>query len=122
MIEVMETLCITLVDPTEGNAVGDDAFAFDALCDMTIVGVSVAPAADDADATLDINDDGSGVITAVDASDADVPGVWSASGFGGTNDPVKVDAGSLVTFDINSGAAGTAFFVVIRYLAGLAST
>jgi len=114
----VQSMCITLVDPTEGSAVGAAEMYFTTPLEMTIVGVSACPQADDADATVDINDDGTGVITAVDASDADAPGTWEATGYGGTEDPVVIAAGSDVNIDVNSAANGNAFYVVIYYLAG----
>ena len=121
MNERLNMVSFTLVDPTEGNAISTLQYYFDAIFDFTIVGVSVAPEKDDADATLDIDDDGSNVITAVDASDADVPGTWKSTHVGGTNAPVHIAAGSKVSFDINSGAVATAFHVVLFILMGEAS-
>lgn len=108
----------TLVDPTEANAIGTLEGYVTFPFNITIIGVSVSPQVDDAGATLDIDDDGTNVISAVDASDQNVPGTWNTAGFGGTNTPVHIAAGSNVSFDINSGAAGTAFFVDMWYLAG----
>lgn len=116
-------ISFTLVDPTEGNAISTLQYYFDAIFGFTIVGVSVAPEVDDADATLDIDDDGTNVITAVDASDANVPGTWKSTHVtGGTNEPVHVAAGSKVSFDINSGAVATAFHVVLFVLMDETST
>ena len=103
----------TLVDPTEGNAVGALEFYHDCIVGETIVAVSVAPQVDDAGATLDIDDDGTNVITAIDASDKNVPGTWKSTHVGGTNAPVRVAAGSKLSFDVNAGAVATAFHVVI---------
>jgi hypothetical protein len=121
MNERLNMISFTLVDPTEGNAISTLQYYFDALYDMTIIGISVAPEKDDAGATLDVDDDGSNVITAVDASDANVPGTWKSVHMGGTNAPVFVAAGSLVSFDINSGAVATAFHVVMYALLGAVS-
>ncbi len=87
--------------------------------DMTIVYVSTSPNVDDAGATVDINDDGTGVITAVDASDQDVPGTWKSTHIeGGTNDPVFVAAGSLLSLDGNATAGNTTILVQIWALMG----
>jgi hypothetical protein len=118
MNERLQMVSITLVDPDNTAAIGALHYYFDALYDMTIVGVSVAPEVDDADATLDIDDDGTNVITAVSCADADVPGTWKSTHGGGTNAPVFVAAGSKVSFDINDGAAATAFHVVMYVLLG----
>lgn len=109
-------ISFTLVDPTEGNAISTLHYYFTALAGFTIVGVSVAPEKDDADATLDIDDDGTNVITAVDASDANVPGTWKSTHLGGTNAPVVIAEDSKVSFDINNGAVATAFHVVLYVL------
>jgi hypothetical protein len=108
----------TLVDPTEGNPIEALEFYYDAIFDETIVAVSVSPQVDDTGATLDIDDDGTNVIAAVDASDQNVPGTWKSTHVGGTNAPVHIAAGSKVSFDINAGANGTAFHVVVWALLG----
>jgi hypothetical protein len=84
----------------------------------TIVFVSVAPSADDAGATIDINDDGTGVITGLDASDQNVAGTWNSTHFGGTNAPVEVAASSVLSLDANSIDAGTRVHVQIWLLVG----
>jgi len=113
----------SLVDPTEGNAIGTLEGYVDAIVDMTIVGVSVSPQVDDAGATVDIDDDGTNVISGIDASDQNVPGTWKSTALGGgTNAPVHVAAGSKVSFDINAGAIGTAFNVDLYVLIGEEST
>ncbi|MCP5018909.1 MAG: hypothetical protein GY938_27075 [Ketobacter sp.] len=110
----------SLVDPTEGNAIGtlegyiQLPFAYD------IVAISVSPQVDDAGATIDVDDDGTNVITAIDASDQNVPGTWASPGFGGTNAPVHVAKNSKVSFDVNSGAVATAFNVDMVVLVGSA--
>jgi hypothetical protein len=109
---------MTLTDPDETAGLSTNAAYIDIPIDLTIVAVSVAPLEDDAAATLDINDDGTGVIEAVDASDQNVPGTWATPGYGGTEDPVKVDAGSLLSFDLNNAAVANAFFVSIWALTG----
>ncbi len=86
--------------------------------DMTIVYVSVSPNVDDASATVDINDDGSGAITAIDASDQNVPGRWRSTHVGGTNAPVFMAAGSLLSLDGNATAANTMISVQIWALVG----
>ncbi len=104
--------------PGAAAALGNGYAYFMAQCDMTIVGVSAAPSADDADLTLDINDDGAAVIAALSCADADVPGEWQAKGFGGTNEPVYVAAGSKISLDANGAAAGTTIMGYIYALVG----
>ena len=87
-------------------------------CDLTVIFVSASPSADDASATIDINDDGTGVITTVDISDQNVPGTWKSTHMGGTNAPVTIAAGSLLSLDGNSTASGTRVAVQIWALTG----
>jgi hypothetical protein len=123
MNERLRVTSFTLVDPTDTAAITTLHYYFDCMVDMTVVGISVAPEKDDADATLDLDDDGTNVITAISCADANVPGTWKSTGLGGgTNTPVHIDAGSLVSFDINSGAVATAFHVVLYWLVGEEST
>lgn len=110
----------TLVDPTEGNALGTLEGYIQLPFAYTIVAISVAPQVDDAGLTVDVDDDGSNVISGIDGSDADTPGTWGTPGYGGTNAPVKIAANSKVSFDVNSGAAATAVFVDMLILVGAA--
>lgn len=116
MNERLQVQTFMLIDPTEGNASTD--VYFEALTDMTIVGVVASPTKDDAGAAIDISDDGTAVITNVDATDADVPGTWQARGYGGTNDPVVIAKDSLVKIEATDDAVATGFTVTIYWLAG----
>jgi hypothetical protein len=89
--------------------------------DLTIIYVTVSPNVNDADMTIDIDDDGTNVITAIDCSDVDVPGRWRSVHVGGTNAPVFVAAGSKLALDANSAAANTVAHVSIWALPGQAS-
>jgi hypothetical protein len=113
-------VCIskTIVDPTEGNNLSTAEATFYAPIDMTIVYVSAAPHADETDGTVDIQDDGTDIITAIDCSDADVPGTWKAEGYGGDQDPVRVSAGSKIDFDFNSFSNGIAANIDIWAVVG----
>lgn len=123
MNERLTMISFTLVDPADAGSISTLHYYFDAICDMTIVAVSAAPEKDDAGATIDIDDDGTNVISAIDASDANVPGTWKSTALGGgTNAPVHIAAGSKVSFDANNAAAATAFHVVVWALLGEAST
>ena len=112
---------ITLVVPDETAGLGALEYYETIPVDLTIVAVSVAPSVDDAGATIDINDDGTGVIEGVDASDQNVAGTWTSTHFGGTNDPVTLAADSVMTLDANNAAVGTAIYVTIWALTGEAS-
>ena len=118
MSERLIALNYSVVDPDESAASGALALYDDIPFSLTIVAVSVAPLEDDASATLDINDDGTGVITAIDASDHNVPGTWLSVHAGGTNAPVRITAGSVLSLDINSGAAANRFDGTIWALVG----
>ena len=108
----------TITDPTEGAAVGTAEGYFTVPVNMAIVYVCVAPRDDDTGATIDIQDDTADIITALDASDANVPGTWTSTHFGGTNAPVVVVAGSKLEFDFNSCAVANAFYIQIWALTG----
>lgn len=118
MNERMVVISKTLVDPDESAALSTLDAHFVTPVALTIVYVSAAPLEDDAGATLDINDDGTGVITAIDVSDADVPGTWSSTHFGGSNAPILVAGGSEISIDLNSAAAANAFQLDIWALVG----
>jgi len=101
-------VCIPLpaIYPGASAALGDNYAYMYAPCDLTVVYVSAATSADDTGLTLDINDDGTGVITAIDCSDADAPGKWQSTQMGGSETPVKIAAGSKISFDANNAANG----------------
>lgn len=101
-----------------GITLGANYAYYTAVTNLTIVAVVVSPSTDDAGATIDINDDGTGVITGIDLSDQNVPGTWLTPGYGGTNTPVAVAAGSLISLDANSIDAGTTANVWIHVLTG----
>lgn len=100
MNERMTVLCFT--DGEVGGAIGDNYRYVYTPCDLTIIYVTASPEADQTDQTIDINDDGSGVITAVACADQDVPGTWKSKHMGGTNAPVVVAAGSKLSLDVNT--------------------
>lgn len=118
--EVMRVLSFTI----EGQDAADSVIGFSALEGMTIVGVSLCAEAFTGTPTgfdIDIQDDGTDVITAVAADTAQTPGTWQSTHMGGTNDPVAIAAGSEVEIDVNftGGSSPTAdFTLLIYYLAG----
>jgi hypothetical protein len=75
--------------------------------DCTIVYVCAAASADDASLTLDINDDGTGIIEGIDCAAKEDPGEWKSTHVGGSETPVRVAAGSELSFDANSAANAT---------------
>jgi hypothetical protein len=118
MNENLVTYTFSVGNPTEAVALGDNALYFMVPFGATLVYVSAAPYEDDASATLDINDDGSTIITALTCADKDVPGEWISTHCGGTETPVEIAAGSVCDFDFNSAAAGNRFAIVMLMLQG----
>lgn len=111
-------ICMDFMDGEVGVTLGANYRYITTPVDLTIVAVSASPSVDDADLTIDINDDGTGAITAVDASDQDVPGEWTSTHFGGEETPVRIAAGSKISLDANSAAANTRVHVQIWALVG----
>lgn len=118
MNERLMAYTFSIADPTEGAAVGALACYFMMPFGGTIVYASVAPFADDAGATMDINDDGTEVIAAIAAATKATPGEWISTHCGGTQTPVRVEAGSKMTLDFNSAAVANRFDVQILVLTG----
>ena len=120
MSEVMRTISFHVSPIVATDSVVD----FQALEDMTIVGVSLCAevfTGTPTGCTIDIQDDGTDVIAAITANTALTPGVWQSVHMGGTNAPVHIVAGSEVEIDLNltGGSTPTASFsVVIWYLGG----
>lgn len=116
-------ICIPIpaIYPGASAALGDNFGYYYCRHDLTIVYVSVAPNTDDAGLTLDINDDGTGVITAISCADADVPGEWESTHVGGSQTPVTIAAGSKISFDANSAANATSLIGYILALVGEAT-
>lgn len=109
-----------LVDPTEGNALGTLEGYIQLPFAYTIVAISCAPQVDDGGLTVDVDDDGTNVISGIDGNDVNVPGRWGTPGYGGTNAPVHIAADSKVSFDVNNAAAATAVYVDMLILVGSA--
>jgi hypothetical protein len=118
MNERLQVMSFTLVDPTEGNGAPD--LYFEALTDMTIVGFSCAGHTDDAGtSTVAITDDGNATaIATVSCADANVPGTWQASGYGGSETAFTIAKDSLVAITNTGGDAGIAINVVLWFLVG----
>ncbi len=101
----------------------DGVIAFQALEDMTIVGVSLEATVftgSPTGFTVDIQDDGTDCIAAITANTALTPGVWQSVHMGGTNAPVHIAAGSEVEVDLNltGGSSPTAAFTLLIYYLG----
>lgn len=111
-------ICMSCEAGEVGVTLGANFYYTVVPTDLTIVAVSCAPNADDAGLTIDINDDGSSAIAAIDCSDVDVPGEWKSTHFGGTETPVRVAGGSEISFDANNAAANTRVWINIWALVG----
>ena len=118
MSQPLTCLSLNGVNPLDTGTLGAAAIVTTIPYDCTIVYVSVAPSVDDTGLTIDIQDDGSDVITAIAAATAAAPGTWKSKHVGGTNAPVTLAAGSVVSIDVNSAAAATALSVDLWVLTG----
>src|SRR3989337_828671 len=93
-----DMIAISFVEGEVGVTLGALFRYFTTDVPLTIIGVTVSPSVDDAGLTIDINDDGTGVITAIDASDLDVPGTWKSTLLGGAQTPISNAAGRVISF------------------------
>lgn len=118
MQERLISIALPAIYPGSAAALGDAYAAITTLVDMTIVGVSAAPSADDTGLTLDINSSGGDDITGLACAVKATPGTWKSTHFGGTNTPVFVPAGSVLTFDANNAANATVIVGNILALTG----
>lgn len=105
-------------DGEAGGSLGDNFRYFTIPCDLDVIFVSASPSVNDADATIDINDDGTEVITAISCAVAATPGTWKSTHMGGTNAPVHLAAGSVISLDANSLDGDTRVFIQIYALVG----
>ena len=118
MNENLVNYTFSVGNPAEATPLGDNALYFMVPFGATLVYVSAAPWDDDTDLTLDVNDDGSTIITAMICDDKDVPGEWISTHAGGTQTPVAIAAGSVLDLDFNSAAAANRVDVVLTFLQG----
>jgi len=109
---------ITICEGEVGVTLGALYQYFTAPCDMTIIYVCAAPSVDDPDLTIDINDDGTAAISAISCALLATPGTWKSTVMGGTNDPVTIEDGSVVSLDANSAAVNTRIMVQIWFMPG----
>jgi len=113
-----ELICIAFVEGEVGVTLGDNFRYITTDVPLTLVGVSCSPSANDAGLTIDINDDGSEAIAAIVCATKATPGTWKSTHLGGTQTPVAVAAGSVLSFDANAAAADTRVMVLIYALVG----
>lgn len=118
MNERMIAYNLNIADPVEGSAAGDSAAMVMVPFGATLIYVSVSAHDDDPGASIDVQDDGVDIVTAVDATDQDVPGEWASVHAGGSNAAIAIAAGSEIEIDVNAGAAANRFDVLLLLLTG----
>ncbi len=119
MNERLIAYTFNLVDPVEANALGALEAYFTLPFGATLVYASGTPSVDDAGTTLDLMDDGAAAgPTALACAVAAVPGEWISTHAGGTQTPVAIAAGSVMSIDINSIEIGVTFAIVLLFLVG----
>lgn len=119
MNERLVAYTFNIGDPDEASAVASAGAAYFMLpFQATLIYASVSPMEDDPGASMDITDDGTDIVTAIDATDHDVPGEWISVHAGGSETPVAIAAGSEMTLDFNAAAAANRFDVVLLFLTG----
>ena len=118
MNERLIAYSFSAADPTEGNALGDLAVYFMLPFSATLVYASGAPFVDDTGLTMDLHDDASAIITALDIADKEAPGEWISTHAGGTQTPVAIAAGSEMTVDFNAAAVGNRVDIQFLFLTG----
>lgn len=107
-----------LVFTSEAQADADGVFEFDVPVGITIWGVSgcvEAYSGAGSEAAIDIQDDGTDVISDIEFDTAGTPGTWYTPALGGTNTPVSIAAGSDVEIDLNLDS-DTADITVVLYI------
>lgn len=107
MNERLLSIPFKMVNPVEGAALGALDYYINVPFDCVLVYVSAGADTDDADLTLDINDDATVIAEAIDCADKEDPGEWISTHFGGAQTPVAIAAGSELSFDVNGAANAT---------------
>ena len=117
----MNYTVLTFVDGENAVTLGDNYRYTMVPRNLTVVYAAASPSVDEAGCTIDINDDGTGVVAGIDCSDKDVPGEWKSTHVGGANAPVHIAAGSKISLDANNAAANTVATVQLWCLVGEAN-
>lgn len=119
MNERLVAYTINLADPVEGNSLGALETYFVLPFGATLVYASGSPSADDAGCTMDLMDDGAACgPTALACAVAATPGEWISTHCGGSETPVEIAAGSVMSIDVNNAAVGVTFAIVLLFLVG----
>ncbi len=105
----------------EAQADADGVHEFYAVVGFTIWGASLCAEAltgSPTAFTVDVQDDGTDVITALAASTAGTPGTWLTAALGGSETPVSIAAGSSVEVDVNltAGSTPTADYTLVLFV------
>ena len=107
-----------VADPVDTATLGTGAANFIIPFGATLIYASASPMEDDSGATLDIQDDGTDIVTAIACATAGTVGEWQSTHAGGDETPVAVAAGSEIELDFNNAAAENAFTVTLLFLTG----
>lgn len=100
-----------------GQTLGDSSLDLKlAPIPHTLVYADVRPNTDDAGLTVDLQDDGTDMVAAVSCATAASGGQWTSKHFGGTQDPVTLAGGSVVSLDVNNAAADTRLWYLLVFL------
>lgn len=84
---------------------------------MSLVHVACRSTVDDAGLTFQVTDDGSAMLTsAIDIATTATNATWLSKHFGGTNDPVAIDGGSVVGITLANAAADTRVQFTLTFL------
>jgi hypothetical protein len=118
MTERIVAYTFNLADPVEGNALEALEAYFYLPFGATLVYACGAPDTNDAGGELDLHDDGAEIIGALACAVAATPGEWISTHCGGSETPVEIAAGSLMSMDFNALAAAVTFTVVLLFLVG----
>ncbi len=119
MNERIVAYTFNLADPVEGNALGALEAYFYLPFGATLVYACGAPDTNDAGGNIDLMDDGVACgPTALACAVAATPGEWISTHCGGTQTPVEIAAGSLMTMDFNALDPAVTFTVVLLFLTG----
>lgn len=116
----MNDRLVTFTFTSEAQAAGSAVHAFQPWNDITIVAVDLYPEEFSGSPTafnIDIQDDGTDVITGIDANTAGTVGTWRSTHTRGSNDPVTIKGGSKVSIDVNftGGTSPTADYTITIY-------
>ena len=86
----------------------------------TIVAIYGSTNTDDTGLDIDLDNvtKSSAIATAIDIADKEAPGSWLTEGYGGTNAPVAISAGDILSLDANDAAANSTITVHIWMLTG----